>query len=76
MSNAVSLGKENISKYGTIKLLHRALAHLFDVCKKFSTVELKGQGFSQTLQDVFSLLLICLILKFYLRHFNKKDAWV
>ena len=24
-------------------------AHLFDVCKKFNTVGLKGQGFSQTL---------------------------
>ena len=28
-------------------------AHLFDVCKKFNTVGLKGQGFSQTLQDIF-----------------------
>ena len=33
MSNAVSLRKKNISKYGMMKLLHRALAHLFDVCK-------------------------------------------
>ena len=31
MSNAVSLGKKN-SKYGMMKLLYRALAHLFDVC--------------------------------------------
>ena len=52
MSNAVSLGKKN-SKYGMINLLYRALAHLFDVCKKFNTVGLKGQGFSQTLQDAF-----------------------
>ena len=41
--------KKNISKYGMIKLLHRALAHLFDVCNKINTVGLKGQGFSQTL---------------------------
>ena len=58
--------KKNISKYGMIKLLHRALAHLFDVCKKINTVGLKGQGFSQTLQDVFSLLLICLTLKYFI----------
>ena len=57
--------KKNISKYGMIKLLHRALAHLFDVCKKFNTVGLKGQGFSQILQDVFTLLLICLTLKYF-----------
>ena len=45
---------------------YRALAYLFDVCKKISTVVLKGQGFSQTLQDVFfSLLLICLALKYF-----------
>ena len=36
-----------------MKLLHRALAHLFDVVKKINTVRLKGQGFSQILQDVF-----------------------
>ena len=36
-----------------IKLLRRALAHLFDVRKEFNTVGLKGQGFSQTSQDVF-----------------------
>ena len=41
-------GKKN-SKYGMMKLLYRAL----DVCKKINTVGLKGQGFSQTLQDVF-----------------------
>ena len=58
--------KDNISKYGMIKLLHRALAHLSDVCKKFNTVGLKGQGFSQTLQDVISLLLICLTLKYFI----------
>ena len=58
--------KENISKYGMITLLHRALAQLFDVGKKFNTVGLKGQGFSQTLQDVFSLLLICLTLKYFI----------
>ena len=58
--------KKNISKYGIIKLLHRALAHLFDLCEKFNTVPLKGQGFSQTLQDVFSLLLICLTLKYFI----------
>ena len=50
-SNAVSLGEK--SKYDMMKLLRRALAHLFDVCKKFKTVGLKGQGFSQTLHDVF-----------------------
>ena len=58
--------KKNISKYSMIKLLHRALDHLFDVCEKFNTVALKGQGFSQTLQDVFSLLLICLTLKYFI----------
>ena len=58
--------KKDISKYGMIKLLHRALAHLFDACEKFNTVALKGQGFSQTLQDVFSLLLICLTLKYFI----------
>ena len=58
--------KKKYSKYGMIKLLHRALAHLFDVCEKFNTVALKGQGFSQTLQDVFSLLLICLTLKYFI----------
>ena len=58
--------KKNVSKYGMIKLLHRALAHLFDVCEKFNTVALKGQGFSQTLQDVFSLLLICLTLNYFI----------
>ena len=58
--------KKNISKYGMIKLLHRALAHLFDVSKKFNTVGLKGLGFSQILQYVFSLLLICLTLKYFI----------
>ena len=60
-----------------IKLLQRALAHLFDVCKKFNNVGLKGQGFSQTLQDVFLAVVDLLNIKiFYLRHLNKKDAWV
>ena len=40
-----------------MKLLYRALAHIFDVCKKFNTVGLKGQGFSQILQDVFHVFL-------------------
>ena len=40
--------------------------HLFDVCTKFNTVGLKGEGFSQTLQDVFLLLLICLTLKYFI----------
>ena len=37
-----------------------------DVCEKFNTVALKGQGFSQTLRDVFSLLLICLTLTYFI----------
>ena len=45
---------EKKSKYGMMKLFYRALAHLFDMRKKFNTVGLKGQGFSQTLQDVFA----------------------
>ena len=58
---------EKKSKYGIIKLLYRALAHICLTCvKKFNTVGLKGQGFSQTLQDVFSLLLICLTLKYFI----------
>ena len=60
-----------------MKLLHRALAHLFDVCKQFNTVGLKGQGFSQTLQDVFLAVVDLLNIKiFQLQHFNKKDVWV
>ena len=56
-----------------IKLLHRALAHLFDMCKKFNTVRLKGQGFNQTLQDVFLAVVDLLNIKiFSLQHFNKK----
>ena len=47
--------KKNISKYGMMKLLHRALAHLFDMCKEINTVRLKGQGFSQTVMTRFSL---------------------
>ena len=46
-----------------MKLLYRALAHLFDVCKKFSTVRLKGQSFSQTLQDVFLAVVDLLNIK-------------
>ena len=66
MSNAVSLGKKiNISKYVMIKLLHRAFAHLFDVCKKINTVGLKGQGFSQTLQDVFLAVVDLLNIKIF-----------
>ena len=66
MSNAVSLGKkEKKSKYGMMKLLHRALAHLFDVCKKINTVGLKGQGFSQTLQDVFLAVFDLLNIKIF-----------
>ena len=34
-------GEKN-SKYGMMELSYRALAHLFDVCKKFNTVGLKG----------------------------------
>ena len=57
---------KKIFQYGMIKLLHRALAHLFDMCKKIQCCRIKGQGFSQTLQDVFSLLLICLTLKYFI----------
>ena len=36
---------------------------------------LKGQGFSQTFQDVFLAVVDLLNIKiFYLRHFNKKDT--
>ena len=56
-----------------IKLLHRALAHLFDVCKKINAVGLKGQGFSQTLQDVFLAVVDLLNIKiFQLRHILMK----
>ena len=48
-----------------IKLLHRALAHLFDVCKKFNTVGVKGQGFSQILQDVFLAIVDLLNIKIF-----------
>ena len=57
-------GKKN-SKYGMMKLLYRALAHLFDVCKKFNTVGLKGQGFSQTLKDVFLAVVDLLNIKIF-----------
>ena len=63
MSNAVSMGKikkKKISKYGMMKL-----AHLFQVCKKFNTVGLKGQGFSQTLQDVFLVVVDLLNIKIF-----------
>ena len=43
----------------------KALAHLFDVCKKFSTVGLKVQGFSQTLQDVFLAIVDLLNIKIF-----------
>ena len=65
MSNAVSLGGKKKSKYGMMKLLHRAIAHLFDVCKKFNTVRLKGQIFSQTLQDVFLAVVDLLNIKIF-----------
>ena len=64
MSNAVSLRKKN-SKHGMMKLLYRALAHLFDVCKKFSTIGIKGLGFSQTLQDVFLAVVDLLNIKIF-----------
>ena len=49
--------------------LHRASAHLIDERKKFNTCRIKGtwiyEMFGQALQDVFfSLLLICLTLKY------------
>ena len=47
------------------KLLRRALADLFDVCKKFNTVGLKRQGFSQTLQDVFLAVVDLLNIKIF-----------
>ena len=31
-------------KYGMMKLLYRALAHLFDVCKKIKYCRIKGTG--------------------------------
>ena len=65
MSNAVSLGEKKNSEYGVMKLSYRALAHLFDMCKKFSTVGLKGQGFSQTLQDVFLAVVDLLNIKIF-----------
>ena len=56
---------EKSSKYGMMELLHRALAHLFDVCKKFNTVRLKGQGFSQTLHNVFLAVVDLLNIKIF-----------
>ena len=53
------------SKYGMMKMFYRALVHLFDVCKKFNTVGLKGQGFSQTLQDVFLAVVDLLNIKIF-----------
>ena len=47
-----------------MKLLHRALA-FGEVCKKFNTVGLKGQGFSQTLQDVFLAVVDLLNIKIF-----------
>ena len=44
---------------------YRALAHLFDVCKKFNIVGLKGQGFNQTLQDVFLAVVDLLNIKIF-----------
>ena len=48
-----------------MKLLHRALAHLFNVRKKFNTVGLKVQGFRQTLQDVFLVAVDLLNIKIF-----------
>ena len=49
------------SKYGNMKLLYRALAHLFEVCKKINTVGLKGQGFKSNI----IMLLICFTLNIF-----------
>ena len=57
--------KKKKSKYGVMKLLHKALDHLFDMCKKFNTVGLKGHGFSQTLQDVFLAVVDLLNIKLF-----------
>ena len=48
-----------------MRLLHKALAHLFDVRKKFNTVGLKVQGFRQTLQDVFLAAVDLLKIKIF-----------
>ena len=57
-------GKNN-PKYSMMKLLYRALAHLFELCKKFNTVGLKGQGFSQTLQMFFLTVVDLLNIKIF-----------
>ena len=44
-----------------MKLLYRALAHLFEVCKKINTVGLKGQGFKSNI----TMLLICFTLNIF-----------
>ena len=61
MSNAVSLRKK--SKKGMMKLFHRALAYLFDVCNKLNTVGLKGQCFSQI--EVFPAVVDLLNIKIF-----------
>ena len=61
MKCQIRLLGEKKSKYGNMKLLYRALAHLFEVCKKINTVGLKGQGFKSNI----TMLLICFTLNIF-----------
>ena len=61
--------KKKKKKYGMTKLLHRALAHLFDCVKISILSDKRDRALVKHYKMFFSLLLICLTLKYFICSF-------
>ena len=59
--------KKNIPKCGMLKILHRSIAYLIDVCKKFNTCQIKGTGLYDLLFKHYKMFFLTVVDLLYIK---------